>query len=97
MNNVIKNFGSYNQRRYGQPWACKMTTDGKYNFEERVAVYTGNKPGDEGDLVILEPVKGQVYGYGQKDYRGGNTWKEFAIWDGEQFKACDMLGRVKED
>lgn len=39
---------------------------------------------------------GQVYGYGQKDYRGNGTVKKFAKWDGEKFVPCDKIGKVKE-
>lgn len=46
--------------------------------------------------MVTEPVEGQVYGYGQKDYRGSNTEKKFAKWTGEKFVPCDKIGRVKE-
>lgn len=94
MNAVIKSFSEYNQRRYSTPWVCKMTEDGKCDFASRVGIYTGNgKNGEAGDLVVFEPEHGQVYGYGQKDYRGGNTMIEYAKWDGVEFVKCDKLGR----
>lgn len=46
--------------------------------------------------MVTEPVEGQVYGYGQKDYRGNNTEKKFAKWIGEKFVPCDKIGQVKE-
>lgn len=93
-NAVIAHYEAYNQRRYSAPWACKMTVDGKYDFGDRVSVYTGNaRNGEAGDLVITTPEIGQVYGYGQKDHRGGNTVINYAKWDGESFAACDKLGR----
>ena len=96
-NAVINHYYSYNERRYSTPWVCEMTADGKYNFEKRIGIYTGNgRKGEEGDLVIFDPVVGQVYGYGQKDYRGGNTEISFAKWNGEEFVACDKLGSLAD-
>ena len=94
-NAVIYSFGEFNQRRYGTPWVCRMTEAGKFDFNERVGVYTGNgNQGEEGDLVVTDPVVGQVYGYGQKDYRNPrHTMICFAKWDGNDFVPCDKLGR----
>lgn len=93
-NVIVKNFGSYNFRRYGTPWVCKMTQTGKYNFDEEIGTYTGNgRKGEEGDLVIFQPEMNQVYGYGQKDYRGNNTLKEWVKWNGKEFVSCDKLGK----
>lgn len=92
-NQIISSFESYNHRRYSMPWVCKMTSNGSYDFSERVGTYTGNE-GEAGDLVVFEPVDGQVYGYGQKDYRKlSKSVKLFAKWDGEKFVQCDKLGR----
>lgn len=93
-NVVIEHFESYNKRRYGTPWVCVMTETGKYDFSKNVGTYTGIE-GDDGDLVVFEPVIGQVYGWGQKDYRGGNTIKKFAKWTGSEFMECDKLGNKK--
>jgi hypothetical protein len=51
--------------------------------------------GDAGDLYVFEPVEGQIYAYGQKDNRGGNTVNTFAKFVGGEFVSCDKLGRVK--
>lgn len=94
-NVVINTYNIFNERRYSTPWVCKMEECGKFNFSDKVGTYTGNgRKGEAGDLVVFAPVEGQVYGYGQKDYRGGNTEVSFAKWDGEKFVACDKLGRV---
>lgn len=93
-NAIIEHFRSYNSRRYSFPWICTMTEKGGYDFSSRVGTYTG-RDGAEGDLVVFEPCEGQVYGYGQKDYRGNNTMVRHALWDGEKFVPCDKLGRVK--
>ena len=81
-NAIIASYSSFNQRRYGTPWVCTYTGDGYQ--------------GEEGDLIVTDPVVGQVYGYGQKDYRGNGTVKKFAKWDGEKFVPCDKIGQVKE-
>ena len=94
-NQIIASFERYNERRYSRPWVCKMGDNGTYNFDDRIGVYTGGRGSEGGDLVVFEPVIGQVYGYGQKDHRGGNTMKNYAKWDGEKFVPCDILGRVK--
>lgn len=95
-NAVIAHFEDFNKRRYGTPWVCTMTPAGKFDFSQDVGVYTGNGyQGEGGDLVVTEPVVGQVYGYGRKDYRGNNTMFRFAKWDGTDFIPCDKLGFVK--
>lgn len=91
-NAVVEHYFSYNERRYSTPWVCCMTEEGRYDFSKKVGIYTGNK-GEEGDLVVFKPVDGQVYGYGQKDYRGNNTEKNFVRWNGLEFEKCDKLGR----
>lgn len=96
MNNVvIQSFGRYNKRRYSRPWVCRMDSTGRCDFATRIGMYTGDLPGDAGDLIVFAPCEGQVYGYGQKDYRGNNTIVCYAVWDGEKFAACDKLGRIK--
>lgn len=91
-NVVLEHYYNYNERRYSTPWVCCMTEIGKYDFSKEVGTYTGAK-GYEGDLVVYKPVVGQVYGYGQKDYRGNNTEINYVKWDGEEFVKCDKLGR----
>lgn len=90
-NQIIAHFDSYNFRRYSTPWVCAMIPDGKYDFKTYIGTYTGRK-GEEGDLVIFDPVVDQVYGYGQKDYRGNHTEIHHAKWDGEKFIPCNKLG-----
>ena len=90
-NIVVSHFMHYNRRRYSRPWVCQIN-NGKYDFSKEVGCFTG-EDGDDGDLVVFEPVAGQVYAFGQKDYRGGNTEKSFCKWNGSEFQACDILGR----
>lgn len=97
-NAVIDSFPAYNQRHYGTPWVCTMNNDGSFNFQKKVGCYTGNaRQGEAGDLIVNEPVQGQVYGYGQKDYRGHGTQIDFARWDGDHFTRCDRIGHDKEE
>lgn len=93
-NATVEHFESYNKRRYGTPWVRMVDETGKYDFSKRVGTFTGSD-GEEGNLVVFEPVVGQVYGWGQKDYRGGNTIKKFAKWTGSEFVECDKLGNNK--
>lgn len=96
MRNVtIETFVAFNARRYGKPWVCRMTEDGKFDFDHEVGGYSADAyKGEAGDLVVFEPVVGAVYGFGQKDHNcNKNTWKAFAKWDGSQFVACDKFGR----
>lgn len=95
-NVIIAQFESYNQRRYSAPWVCLVSPNGRYDFSKSVGTYTGNAySGEAGDLVVHEPVIGQVYGYGQKDRRGNQTMLAYAKWDGSQFVPCDKIGRDK--
>ena len=94
---TIKTYSDFNQRRYSSPWVCTMTPDGKHDFSVRCGTYTGDgRKGEGGDLVVFDPVEGQVYAYGQKDYRGNNTERFFVRWNGTEFVPCDKIGQVKE-
>lgn len=90
-NVVVEHFYSYNVRRYSTPWVCCMTETGKFDFNNKIGTYTADK-GEEGDLIVFKPVVGQVYGFGQKDYRGGNTVINFCKWNGIAFESCDKMG-----
>ena len=87
---VVMHFGNYNENRDGRPWVCKIV-DGKYNFKEYVGEYTA-EDGYEGNLVVFEPVVDQVYGFGRKDHKGGNTMKEIVKWNGFEFVKCNKYG-----
>jgi len=92
---ILKHYGSYNARRYSTPWVCRMTGLGEYDFKTRVGDYSGRK-GEDGDLVVFAPADQTVYGFGQKDYRGGNTEINFVLWNGAAFVPCDRFGQLKE-
>lgn len=95
---VVKHYAEFSSRRYSTPWICEMNEDGSYNFKKTVGIYTGKgKSGEAGDTIVFDPVIGQVYGYGQKDYQGDNTEKEYVKWDGNQFIPCDRVGNPKKE
>ena len=45
--------------------------------------------------MIYEPVEGQVYAYGQKDYRGNNTEHVIFKYVGGEMLPCSKLGKLK--
>lgn len=89
---TVKTYEAYNGRRYGKPWVCTMTAEGKFEFDKEVGTYDGTDMG--GDLVIFTPEEGKVYGYGQKDYRGNKTEISFVKFADGQFVPCSRLGRI---
>lgn len=93
-NAVVETFSSYNARRYSLPWVCLIDENGSHDFSKKIGSYSANH-GEEGYLVVFNPVVGQVYGFGQKDYRGGNTIKKTVKWTGSEFVDCDRFGIVK--
>lgn len=76
---VVKKYGSFNSRRYGNPWVALVNkSTGKIDFSQKIGGYTGgHNKGEAGDLYIIEPVEGAVYAYGQKDHRGNGTELEY--------------------
>jgi hypothetical protein len=60
-------WGEYNGRRMGRPWAAKVSLiNGKLDYAF-VGNYAGN---DDGGLLTVPCVPGEIIGVGQKDYRG---------------------------
>lgn len=83
---TIKTYETFNFRRYGNPWVAIVSkTTGKIDFTQKVGGYTGGyKSGDAGELYVISPKEGDVYAYGQKDYRGNGTEMEYIQYvDGE--------------
>lgn len=96
-NAIIASYSSFNQRRYGTPWVCTMTPAGNTTFRSGSAPTPGTVIRVRRATSLSRTLSsGQVYGYGQKDYRGNGTVKKFAKWDGEKFVPCDKIGQVKE-
>ena len=74
----IKDFEAYNHRRYSRPWVA-LVVDAKPDFSVEVGRYT-SKSGEAGELVIIDPQVGQLFMYGQKDYKGRNTVTAYCVY-----------------
>lgn len=88
---TIKTYESFNHRRYGNPWIAEVipgTT--KPDFSRKVGGYTGAYgKGEAGNLYVSDPVEGQLYTFGQKDYRGGKTERGYARYENGEFHEVD--------
>lgn len=94
-NVTIATFDEYNFRRYSNPWVAVVDENGRLDFNKKVGTYTGRyNSGEAGDLYVFSPIEGQVYGFGQKDYRGNRTIVEYVMWMNGEFAKCDKIGRV---
>lgn len=80
---AVEEFEAFNGRRKSQPWVAKVNQFGKISFEEKVGGYTGAYgKGESGILYISKPEEGQVYAFGQKDYRNANyTFKKYVVYE----------------
>ena len=92
----IKDFEAYNHRRYSRPWVA-LVVDAKPDFSVEVGRYT-SKSGEAGELVIIDPQVGQVFAYGQKDYKGRNTVTAYCVYTekGLVDVPADKLSSVQE-
>ena len=86
-----KTYESFNHRRYSNPWVAPVlpgTT--KPDFSKKVGGYTGAYgKGEAGNLYVSDPVEGQVYTYGQKDYRGGKSDRGYVRYESGEFHEVD--------
>ena len=92
---IIKNYESYNSRRFSKPWVAEVKEDGSFDFKKKIGIYDGTDLG--GALVIFEPEEGKVYGYGQTDNRGNKTEISFVKFVNGAFVECTRLGRLKDE
>ena len=92
----IKDFEAYNHRRYSRPWVG-LVVDAKPDFSAEVGRYT-SKSGEAGELVIIDPQVGQLFMYGQKDYKGRNTVTAYCVYTekGLVDVPADKLSSVQE-
>ena len=92
----IKDFEAYNHRRYSRPWVA-LVVDDKPDFSAEVGRYT-SKSGEAGELVIIDPQVGQVFAYGQKDYKGRHTEIAYCVYTekGLVDVPADKLSSVQE-
>ena len=79
---IVKRFNDFNARRYSNPWIAIVNKQtGKIDFSQRVGGYTGRYgAGEAGELYLANPQVGAIYAYGQKDYRGSNTYIAYVIY-----------------
>jgi hypothetical protein len=91
---AVKEFESFNGRRKSNPWIAKVNAQGKVDFSEKVGGYTGAYgKGEAGILYIREPQEGQVYAWGQKDYRKfDGTFKKYVVY--ENGKLTEVAGQA---
>lgn len=94
---ILKGYESFNFRRYGNPWVAKVDPKtAKPDFSVKVGGYTGGyNRGEAGDLYVLDPTEGTVYMYGQKDYRGGKTTREYALYKDGEFRPVDTTNLLE--
>ena len=93
---VIRNYGEFNFRRYSNPWVAIVNpVNGKPDFSKKVGGYTGGyNKGEAGSLYVTDPKENSVYMFGQKDYRGNNTEREYTIFRNgkfEEVKATELI------
>lgn len=66
---------SFNGRRYGRPWAAKITAfNGAATLAFEKSPYNGD---DSGGELVIEAQAGEIIKLGQKDHRSNNSWNEF--------------------
>lgn len=83
----IRNFDAFNERRYSDPWVAAVDKNGRLDFKNHVGGYTGRRGAGEAGTLYLndEPKEGDLFAYGQKDYRGNNTFVFYIQWrDGKK-------------
>lgn len=92
MSERLAYFTEYDKSKFSVPWVCRVKENGEYDFSERVGGFSG-RDGDEGYLVVFNPIKSQVYGYGQRFYSHDKySIIKHAVWNGEEFLPCDKFG-----
>ena len=80
-------FGSYNFRRYGKPWAAQVKLKGvKVVLIFLDGSYAGNA---DGGSVVIPLEKNSVFAYGQKDNRKPSNSETY-------YFAIDAEGEEKE-
>ena len=95
---VIKNFEGFNFRRYGNPWVAKVGTDARIDFSQKIGGYTGGyNRGEAGQLYVEYPAEGQIYAYGQKDYRKPQkSYTTYVKFTGEEFIKIEKTNLISE-
>jgi hypothetical protein len=75
---ITKEFAAYNDRRYGKPWAARLTISPDLKLQyEFIGNWSGNR-GSSGKLFFqAEP--GTYVATGQKDHRGNGTSRDYYL------------------
>ena len=95
MTKTVRTYDAFNRRRYSDPWVAEVNGNGKIDFSGHVGGYTGGyRTGDAGELYVSNPVEGQVYAYGQKDYRGSNGGYDYVQYIEGEFVEVDKPGQT---
>ncbi len=93
---AIAEYESFNERRYSNPWVAIVASNGKIDFSKKVGGYTGGYgKGEAGTLYVENPVEGQVYAYGQKDYRGNNGGYWYVQYKNGEFVDVEKTDLIK--
>jgi hypothetical protein len=84
---VVKKYEWFNFRRYGDFWVAKIDKNGKFNFTAVDSGITSRRnSGEAGELYIVDPVEGDIYAYGQKDYRKPHkSWYTYIQYKNGEF------------
>lgn len=92
----VKDYSEFNFRRYSNPWIAKLNEELKPDFDAKAGGYSGGyNKGEAGYLYITQPEEGAIYMYGQKDYRGGNTEREYVKIVNGVCVSCNKLGDIE--
>jgi len=90
LNQAIRSYSEFNQRRYSNPWVARVDERGKLDFSVKVGAYTGGyNRGEAGELYVYDQKEGAVYAYGQKDNRGSNGGYQYVQYKGGAFVEVD--------
>ena len=79
MSYVLKEFSSYNGKRYGKPWGAIIIMDnGKpaYKFDSG---YFAGTAYEGGDVIIADVSTGDIVAFGQKDHRGNSSTNDWYV------------------
>ena len=93
---TIATYESFNARRYGNPWVCRVNQFGALDFSAKIGAYSGRYNGGEaGELYVYEPEEGAVYAFGQKAYRSAKGGYEYRIYMGGEFRPIEKQNLVR--
>lgn len=90
----IREFESFNFRRYSDPWAASLDRHGR--VKTFCCQYDGGfRTGDPGTLWLLDAKEGAFYRWGQRDNRGNNTQTGYVQIIGGKAVDCSLADVIK--